>query len=217
MWRVILTCPNGPRRLSIEYPAEGNATNVRSRDRLHAYYGRVPALLPTTYIYYYCSSMYNRYFNTGGIHANLGTLLLMGVEGRLVIVVSRLKSCDGLISQQLRVGGTPSGMHCIGALLRYVETGTTAALDERRSIDRLHISTAAHFWGGGGWGARCQTYYYYYFFPCSADHERDWPRCKVVFFGLATNTLNVRNNCSEGLGAFRFFFKQQEQHFLVLV
>ena len=31
-------------------------------------------------------------------------------------------------------------------------------------------------------------------FPCSADHERDWPPCKVVFFGLATNTLNVSNN-----------------------
>ena len=26
------------------------------------------------------------------------------------------------------------------------------------------------------------------------DHERDWPPCKVVFFGLATNALNVRNN-----------------------
>ena len=32
------------------------------------------------------------------------------------------------------------------------------------------------------------------FFSCSADHERDWPPCKVVFFGLATNALNVRNN-----------------------
>ena len=32
------------------------------------------------------------------------------------------------------------------------------------------------------------------FFPCSADHERDWPPCKVVFFGLATNALNVRNS-----------------------
>ena len=31
-------------------------------------------------------------------------------------------------------------------------------------------------------------------FPCSADHERDWPPCKVFFFGLATNALNVRNN-----------------------
>ena len=40
---------------------------------------------------------------------------------------------------------------------------------------------------------RCQTFYFY-FFPCSADHERDWPPCKVVFFGLATNALNVRNN-----------------------
>ena len=28
----------------------------------------------------------------------------------------------------------------------------------------------------------------------TADHERDWPPCKVVFFGLATNRLNVRNN-----------------------
>ena len=26
------------------------------------------------------------------------------------------------------------------------------------------------------------------FFPCSADHEQDWPPpCKVVFFGLATD------------------------------
>ena len=32
------------------------------------------------------------------------------------------------------------------------------------------------------------------FFLYSADHERDWPPCKVVFFGLATNALNVRNN-----------------------
>ena len=33
-------------------------------------------------------------------------------------------------------------------------------------------------------------------FPCSADHEREWPPCKVVFFGLATNTLNVRTDFS---------------------
>ena len=65
----------------------------------------------------------------------------------------------------------------------------------------------------GGGGGRCQTFSFS-FFPCSADHERDWPPCKVVFFGLATDALNVRNNfssqtggCSEGLGAFRFFFK----------
>ena len=47
--------------------------------------------------------------------------------------------------------------------------------------------------GGGGGGVRCQTFYFY-FFPCSADHERDWPPCIVVFSGLATNALNVRNN-----------------------
>ena len=44
-------------------------------------------------------------------------------------------------------------------------------------------------------GERCQTFFFFFFFfPCSADHERDWPPCKVVFFGLATNALNVRNN-----------------------
>ena len=48
--------------------------------------------------------------------------------------------------------------------------------------------------GGGGGGGRCQTFFFLSFFPCSADHERDWPPCKVVFFGLATNALNVRNN-----------------------
>ena len=67
-------------------------------------------------------------------------------------------------------------------------------------------------WGGGrGYAARL---FLLFSFPCSADHERDRPPCKVVFFGLATNTLNVRNNptkrfdifspitggCSEGLG-----------------
>ena len=46
---------------------------------------------------------------------------------------------------------------------------------------------------GGGGGGGCQTFSFS-FFPCSADHERDWPPCKVVFFGLATNALNVRNN-----------------------
>ena len=48
--------------------------------------------------------------------------------------------------------------------------------------------------GGGGKGGSCQTFFFFFFFPCSADHERDWPPCKVVFFGLATNALNVRNN-----------------------
>ena len=84
---------------------------------------------------------------------------------------------------------------------------------------------------GGGGGALPD--FFFFFFPCSADHERDWPPCKVLvvfrvgsqcaecekqqqssFFGLATNnTLNVKNNSSEGLGAFRFFFKQHAHGF----
>ena len=45
---------------------------------------------------------------------------------------------------------------------------------------------------GGGYVARL---FLLFSFPCSADHERDWPPCKVdLKFGLATNTLNVRNN-----------------------
>ena len=45
--------------------------------------------------------------------------------------------------------------------------------------------------GGEGGGA---LPVFFFFFPCSADHERDWPPYQVVFFGLATNTLNVRKN-----------------------
>ena len=47
--------------------------------------------------------------------------------------------------------------------------------------------------GGGGEGGAARLFLFS-FFPCSADHERDWPPCKVVFFGLAANARNVRNN-----------------------
>ena len=47
-------------------------------------------------------------------------------------------------------------------------------------------------------GALPDFFFILFSFPCSADHERDWPPCKVVFFGLATNTLNVRNNTMIG-------------------
>ena len=30
-----------------------------------------------------------------------------------------------------------------------------------------------------------------FFFSCSADHERDWPSCKVVL-GLVVNVLNIQ-------------------------
>ena len=53
----------------------------------------------------------------------------------------------------------------------------------------------------------------FYFFPCSADHEGDWPPCKVVFFGLTTNTLNVRINVRKTTtilqGKETNFFSQQ--------
>ena len=52
--------------------------------------------------------------------------------------------------------------------------------------------------GEGGRGGALPDFLVLLSFPCSADHERDWPPCKVLsssFFGLlATNTLNVRNN-----------------------
>ena len=53
---------------------------------------------------------------------------------------------------------------------------------------------AARGGGEGGGGGSALPDFFFSFFPCSADHERDWPPCKVVFFGLATNALNVRNN-----------------------
>ena len=46
----------------------------------------------------------------------------------------------------------------------------------------------------GGVGRYAARLFLSFSFPCSAGHERDWPPCKVVFFGLATNKLNVRNS-----------------------
>ena len=46
----------------------------------------------------------------------------------------------------------------------------------------------------GGGGGMLPHFFLLFSFPCSADHERDWRPCKVVFFGLATITLNARNN-----------------------
>ena len=45
--------------------------------------------------------------------------------------------------------------------------------------------------GGGGGGGWALPDFFFFSSPCSADHERDWPPCKVVFFGLVTNALNV--------------------------
>ena len=56
------------------------------------------------------------------------------------------------------------------------------------------LRTSSARGGGGGGGGGALPEFFWFFFPCSADHERDWPPCKVVFLGLATNALNVRNN-----------------------
>ena len=55
----------------------------------------------------------------------------------------------------------------------------------------------------GGGGGAVPEYIYIYIYSCSADHERDWPSCKVVFFGLA-----ITNQCAE-CEKQQFFFKQQ--------
>ena len=51
--------------------------------------------------------------------------------------------------------------------------------------------------GGGG---RCQTFYFLFFSLFSRPRAglATGP-CKVVFFGLATNALNVRNNNNNNL------------------
>ena len=57
-----------------------------------------------------------------------------------------------------------------------------------RNVDAPFLFSPNEKRAGGGGGALPD----FFFSPCSADHERDWPPCKVVFFGLATNVLNVR-------------------------
>ena len=49
------------------------------------------------------------------------------------------------------------------------------------------------------WGGEvvcCQTFLLFSF-PCSTDHERDWPPCKRFFFGLTTNHAECENNREE--------------------
>ena len=55
----------------------------------------------------------------------------------------------------------------------------------------------------GGYAARLIIFSY---FPCSADHERDWPPCKIVFFGLTTNTLNMRSSNNNNVHTLAFAF-----------
>ena len=61
---------------------------------------------------------------------------------------------------------------------------------------------------GGGRGGAARLFLFFSF-PCSADHERDWPPCKVVSFGLATNALNLRNNNNNKNSQARTGFGEQ--------
>ena len=62
-----------------------------------------------------------------------------------------------------------------------------------RRVIFIFISTNEQRGGRGG-GVALPVSFLFFFLLCSADHEQDWPPFKVVFFGLATNALNVRNN-----------------------
>ena len=64
-----------------------------------------------------------------------------------------------------------------------------AVMDRIDATFTFYFLRASSVVGGG----RGSFFSFFYFFPCS-DHEQDWLRCEEVFFGLATNTLNVRNN-----------------------
>ena len=65
----------------------------------------------------------------------------------------------------------------------------------------------------GGWGRVCCQTFLLFSFPCSADHERDWPPCKVVFFGLAINTLNVRNNNNNNnIGEKGYYYSMEKRN-----
>ena len=86
----------------------------------------------------------------------------------------------------------------------------TGARRTETCVAPRHVDATRHFyfllsqraaWGGG---VRCQTFSLCPLFPVqqTTSHERCWPPCKFSFFGLATITLNVRNNhnCREFAG-----------------
>ena len=63
--------------------------------------------------------------------------------------------------------------------------------------------------GGGGEGAAILPFLFS--FPCSADHKRDWPPCKLKYLSRVgnryhnnNNTLNEKNNTRYQQGAFVF-------------
>ena len=56
----------------------------------------------------------------------------------------------------------------------------------RRVIFYFYFLRTSSAGAGGGGRGRYQTFF---FFPCSADHERDWPPCKKVVFWVGNNMI----------------------------
>ena len=83
------------------------------------------------------------------------------------------------------ISGRNPPLHCL-----YTYINCTTHVDGSRDLFYFIFSERAARGGGGA----LLDFLFLIFFPCSADHERKWPPCKIVFFGLATNALNVRNN-----------------------
>ena len=54
--------------------------------------------------------------------------------------------------------------------------------------------------GGGGYAARLFLLFSY---SSSADHERDWPPCKVVFFWVGNQYVRNNNNDSNSRNALK--------------
>ena len=63
----------------------------------------------------------------------------------------------------------------------YVPSFSVHAIAYRWRSLILFIFSERAVWGAGGGGAA--RLFLLFSFPCSADHERDWPPCKVVFSG----------------------------------
>ena len=60
------------------------------------------------------------------------------------------------------------------------------------SRDFYFIFSEREAWGGGGGGCAARLSLLFPFL-CSADHERDWPPCKVVFFRVANQCAECEN------------------------
>ena len=71
------------------------------------------------------------------------------------------------------------------------ESEESLCTDARRTEACVAPSNLDTSRGGGGCAAKRSILFP---FPCSADYERYWLPCKVGLFGLATNTIHVRNN-----------------------